>query len=395
MRIGIIGARLAGSYAGMLLARMGQEVLLFDDCVEKEKPCGGGVTSKVLRKMPWLQRQPLPHSKVATIRLTTHDGYISNLSLSHPIHVYPRPTLDSYLRQMAIQAGVRFVPQRARRFNCDTSHWAIETSSEVFEVDFLIGADGATSSVRASLLKPYSAADLTLAIGYKMPELVDPDTILIGYQEKGFLGYIWSFPCVDHASIGIGQWLPGARSSDLRRRLDEFVYIHYPNAGTAGKDGPSWETPPDSRMVLRQKVSTTPFDPPSFLRNRSAKRHPRHMNLPGGQNSCKTWEPLRHGEIGSIAAQSSPRLLSVDPCSPSDIVPLFSVCSTISFVEASPTKRCCGTWSFAAPKSLPRLSATSLQFTIDDLRLTIKNANGFQSQIVNQLTAFCPESWSQ
>jgi flavin-dependent dehydrogenase len=235
MRIGIIGARLAGSYAGMLLARMGQEVLLFDDCVEKEKPCGGGVTSKVLRKMPWLQRQPLPHSKVATIRLTTHDGYISNLSLSHPIHVYPRPTLDSYLRQMAIQAGVRFVPQRARRFKCDTSHWAIETSSEVFEVDFLIGADGATSSVRASLLKPYSAADLTLAIGYKMPELVDPDTILIGYQEKGFLGYIWSFPCVDHASIGIGQWLPGARSSDLRRRLDEFVSIHYPNAGNDKK----------------------------------------------------------------------------------------------------------------------------------------------------------------
>ena len=39
MKIGIIGARLAGSYAGLLLSRMGHEVLLFDDCVEKEKPC--------------------------------------------------------------------------------------------------------------------------------------------------------------------------------------------------------------------------------------------------------------------------------------------------------------------------------------------------------------------
>lgn len=235
MRIGIIGARLAGSYAGLLLSRMGHEVLLFDDCVEKEKPCGGGVTSKVLRAMPWLHQQSLPHSKVATIRLTTHDGYISNLPLSNPIHVYPRPTIDSFLQQWAAQAGVIFIPQRARRFKCDTNLWAIETSGGVYEADFLIGADGATSSVRASLLKPYSAADLTLAIGYKMPEVVDPGTILIGYQEKGFLGYIWSFPCVDHTSIGIGQWLPGARASDLRRRLDEFVSIHHPNAGNDKK----------------------------------------------------------------------------------------------------------------------------------------------------------------
>jgi flavin-dependent dehydrogenase len=232
MRIGIIGARVAGSYAGLLLSRMGHEVLLFDDCGEKEKPCGGGVTAKVLRKMPWLHQQSLPYTNVATVRLTTPDGYTGTLSLSHPIHVYPRPALDTFLRHWAVQSGVRLVPQRARSFKWDKSVWAIETPEGGFETDFLIGADGATSSVRASLLKPYSTADLTLAIGYKIPDLSNPGTILIGYQERGFVGYIWSFPCVDHSSVGIGQWLPGARSSDLRRRLDEFISVHHPNAGT-------------------------------------------------------------------------------------------------------------------------------------------------------------------
>ncbi|MBN1569491.1 MAG: NAD(P)/FAD-dependent oxidoreductase [Acidobacteria bacterium] len=231
MRIGIIGARLAGSYAAVLLSNMGHEVLLFDDGAEKEKPCGGGVTSKVLRKMPWLKQQSLPYTNVATVRLATPDGYTGTLSLTNPIHVYPRPALDAFLKKWAVRSGVHFVPHRARRFVCGKNGWAIETTEDAFEADFLIGADGATSSVRASLLKPYSTTDLTLAIGYKIPDFADPATILIGYQEKGFVGYIWSFPCLDHTSVGIGQWLPGARSSDLRKRLDEFIAVHHPNAG--------------------------------------------------------------------------------------------------------------------------------------------------------------------
>lgn len=52
MKIGIVGARVAGSYAGLLFSRLGHETILFDDAVEKEKPCGGGITAKGLRKMP-------------------------------------------------------------------------------------------------------------------------------------------------------------------------------------------------------------------------------------------------------------------------------------------------------------------------------------------------------
>ena len=79
MKIGVIGARVAGSYAGLLLSRLGDEVLLFDDSIDGEKPCGGGVTFKALRKMAWFRERPLPHTEISTIRLTSPDGYTRDL----------------------------------------------------------------------------------------------------------------------------------------------------------------------------------------------------------------------------------------------------------------------------------------------------------------------------
>ncbi|MDM7995707.1 MAG: NAD(P)/FAD-dependent oxidoreductase [Acidobacteriota bacterium] len=230
MKIGIVGARVAGSYAGLLFSRLGHETILFDDAVEKEKPCGGGITAKGLRKMPWLRQASLPHSKVASICLSTPDGYSSTLKLEHPIRVYPRFSLDTLLRERAMQSGARLIPARVKRIHREKSAWAVETADGAIDVEFIVGADGANSLVRKTLLEPYSTADITLAIGYKLPLLRDPNTIRIAYQEKGFIGYIWSFPCIDHVSVGIGQWLPGARASNLRRRLDAFIALHHPEA---------------------------------------------------------------------------------------------------------------------------------------------------------------------
>jgi flavin-dependent dehydrogenase len=254
MKIGIIGGRVAGSYAGLLLSRMGHEILLFDDSVGKYKPCGGGLTSKVLRKMPWLHKQPLPHTAVETIHFTTADGYASTLKLPHPIYVFPRYTLDTFLQESAIREGVHFHPERVRSFENDNGGWAIYSSGGTYEVDFLIGADGVNSSVRASMLAPFPASDLVLALGYRLPGLSEPGVIRIAYQERGFVGYLWSFPCADHASVGIGRWLPGTRSADLRSRVDAYVAEHYPSAGSE-KDFYAALIPCLSRRsLLKQKV---------------------------------------------------------------------------------------------------------------------------------------------
>jgi flavin-dependent dehydrogenase len=254
MKIGVIGARVAGSYASLLLSRLGHEVLLFDDSIDKEKPCGGGITFKALRKMSWFNAQPLPHTEIANIRFTTPEGYSSVLSLPHPIRLFSRANLDSRLRQWAVESGVRFLPERALSFDHDSKAWAINTPSGVFEVDYLIGADGANSAVRRSQIGHYAPNDLSLALGFRLPGLYDPGTLRIAFQESGFHGYLWSFPHVDHSSVGIVRWLPGIKASDLRRRVEEFIAVHYPDADS-GKKFYAARIPCLSRKTLsRQRV---------------------------------------------------------------------------------------------------------------------------------------------
>src|SRR5262245_4389435 len=231
MKIGIIGARLAGSYAALLLSRLGHEVLLFDGSAEKEKPCGGGVTSKALRQISWFREHPLPHTEIRTLRMITQEERSAELPVRRPIYIFSRATLDLSLREAAIQAGARFIPERATRLVPAGGAWVVSTPRGQYEVSFLVGADGACSSVRAVTAGKYSAGDLSLALGFYLPGLYHRDTALALFQERGFQGYLWSFPRVDHSSVGILRRLPFANARDLRRRVAEFIVSHYPGAG--------------------------------------------------------------------------------------------------------------------------------------------------------------------
>jgi flavin-dependent dehydrogenase len=232
MRIAIVGARLSGSYAALLLARQGHEVLLFDPNTDGEKPCGGGVTAKALRRISWFGDHPLPHNHIDKLRLTTKDGFSSEIRLRDPLFIYSRTTLDSSLRDEAIKAGARFLPERAVRFLRNNGEWVITTTRGEYEASFLVGADGAASSVRGVTASKYASSDLSLALGYYIPGLYHPDTVLATFQEEGFRGYLWSFPRVDHSSVGILCWLPVTKSVELRRRVLEFLDCHYPNASS-------------------------------------------------------------------------------------------------------------------------------------------------------------------
>jgi flavin-dependent dehydrogenase len=232
MKIGIVGARVAGSYAGLLLARLGHDVTLFDHSTERAKPCGGGVTSKAVRGMHWLRESALPHAEIAMVRLISRDGYAGDLPLPHPVYVFSRFNLDAGLRQWAMASGAKFRPEQVVKVIHGTNIWAIETVSGFHEFDYLIGADGTRSIVRTTLLGRFSSNDLCLALGYNLPGLYDPGVLLINFQESGFQGYLWSFPCVSHSSVGIGRWLPAARASDLRQRVEAFIEMNYPEAGS-------------------------------------------------------------------------------------------------------------------------------------------------------------------
>ncbi len=227
MRFGVVGSRLAGSYLGILLRQAGHDVLLFDNSSDREKPCGGGVTPKALSTMPWFASRLLPHTTVDTLRLVTHRGDTTDMRLANPIHIFSRSTLDSALREDAVSAGAHFFPLRASRFAYDDRGWTIFAQGSRFEVDFIVGADGAASSVRAAVASGHPASDLSLALGYYLPGIYHQHSVIAAFQEPGFQGYLWSFPRVDHSSVGILRWLPHARAADLRERVRRFIEAHY------------------------------------------------------------------------------------------------------------------------------------------------------------------------
>ena len=231
MRIGIVGARLAGSYASLLLSQAGHEVLLMDDSLEREKPCGGGVTGKALESMAWFREHPLPHNEIRKMRVFTRNGRAADVHLRTPIYIFSRTTLDSSLREAACRAGTRLFRERAVGFQELARGWVIRTTQTCHEVDLLIGADGAASTVRAATAGKFVAGDLSLALGFYLPASYHPDTILTELQEGGFHGYLWSFPRVDHTSVGILRWLPHTNSAELRQRVLTFISIRYPDAG--------------------------------------------------------------------------------------------------------------------------------------------------------------------
>ena len=58
--IAIVGGGPAGALAGALLAAGGREVLLFDEKLAWEKPCGGGLTYKAYTQYPFLIQNSTP-----------------------------------------------------------------------------------------------------------------------------------------------------------------------------------------------------------------------------------------------------------------------------------------------------------------------------------------------
>jgi menaquinone-9 beta-reductase len=256
MRIGIVGARLAGSYAAWILAHMGHDVLMFDPTPQSEKPCGGGMTPKPLDAASFFRELQIPEMEVKTLRLDTSCGRSASISLGQPMRVFSRATLDAALREASIGAGARLLRERVRRLTPRGPAWSLDTAAGSSHlVDFLIGADGVNSTVRFAVGQPSAPDDFSLALGYYLYGLHPPHQAVIMFQEGGFRGYLWSFPGLDHVSLGIVQRLPGVRAADLRARVESFMRLQFPDV---------------SCVQTRYFASRVPcFSPGTFSRQRT------------------------------------------------------------------------------------------------------------------------------
>lgn len=217
--IAIVGGGPAGALAGSLLAASGHEVILFDEKLAWEKPCGGGLTLKALQQYPFLAEagtgNPVEHCE-----LISPSGQRVRFHLQHPVAVFSRLVLNGLLLDRAQRNGVAVHQERVTRIDRQSEGWRLLTPQREYQPSFVILAAGARNPFRAQFLSPISPDDLMVTAGYFIPGR----TSLMQIQFlKQITGYIWVFPRADHASAGIACKMGEISTADLRRRLEHWL----------------------------------------------------------------------------------------------------------------------------------------------------------------------------
>src|SRR5712691_5268787 len=224
----IVGAGPAGSFAAERLAAGGARVALFDGRPEGEpKACGGGVTAKALKAWPHLLNAV--GRTVNELEMYSPSGKRLHMKLDEPFAIYSRIAFDSYLRDLARDAGAQvfFEKISARGITRTENGWKLRSASGVeWSGKMLVGADGANSAIAKKLVGPLEASDMEVAFGYRAP-LPEGDAPTVIAFLPGWDGYAWAFPRPDHISFGIATTQDAFEHKALDQLLWQFMTGYY------------------------------------------------------------------------------------------------------------------------------------------------------------------------
>jgi geranylgeranyl reductase family protein len=246
----VVGAGPAGATAARRLALAGHPVQLLDRrAFPRQKPCGGGISVRVLTRFPYLDREL---SRIAThtirrLHLEGPDGRSTVVESDGPAALMIRRVeFDDLLVSLALEAGATLVS------GVDIVQ-ARETDGEVeltardgrrFASPLVIAADGVHSVVarRLGMNAGWPDSSVALDMMEETPRAtlrdLDPSTLWVSYAHQPSRissgpalsgpapeGYAYIFPKRDHVNIGIGYVLSYYRQSiedspyDLQRDL--------------------------------------------------------------------------------------------------------------------------------------------------------------------------------
>lgn len=216
-RVAVLGGGPAGAMAAAGLAEAGVPVVLLDEKLAWEKPCGGGITYKAYRQYPFLLENPVPKKQVFEARLSEPRGGSVSMRLRHPLLIYSRKQLNQLLLDRAEAAGAQLERERVLSLEPREKGWLVRTPHGSLEADFVVVATGARNTLK-SVGTEWKPGDTMCALGYYVPEgraQVDIQFF------PNFEGYVWVFPRCDHLSVGIcGK---GVASHEAREQLHRYM----------------------------------------------------------------------------------------------------------------------------------------------------------------------------
>jgi len=233
----VVGAGPGGSVAALVLARAGARVALLDkSAFPRDKACGDLVGPRGVQLLTDLGIVIPTGRRVGDMVVVGPTGRRVRLP-SAPGTTYPgygisvtRTVLDAAIRDAALAAGAEARLGRADRpVVTDGRVAGVSTADgQVILADHVIGADGATSRVAATLdLVDRRTALWGFALRSYVSQRVELPTIVFVETGpwRGLPGYGWIFPGPDgQANVGLGTGSLSARDGTTAvRALPDFV----------------------------------------------------------------------------------------------------------------------------------------------------------------------------
>ena len=239
----VVGAGPAGATAARALAAGGVAVRLLDRATfPRNKPCGGGISVRVLTRFPYLARElaRIATHAVSRLYLEGPDGEATVVHSDAPAALMIRRVeFDALLVSLAQQAGAELVTGAdiVQAREDDDGVTLTARDGRGFRAPIVIAADGVHSVVarRLGINPGWSSAAVALDMMEETPRSalrdVDPSTLWVSYGfdpagprniggRSAAEGYAYIFPKRDHVNIGIGFVLSHYRAAVDRAPYD-------------------------------------------------------------------------------------------------------------------------------------------------------------------------------
>lgn len=212
----VAGAGPAGASAARALAAAGIDTLLVDRAeFPRNKPCGGGISERVLRRLPWV-RDPLAGidvHRVSRVRLEAPDGNALDLDSTDPcVLLIRRVEFDHALVGAARAAGARMMPRfEIAQVEMREGDVVLQSrDGRRLSAPLVVAADGVHSVIAKRLgvnpRWPRNRLAIDMMEETPVQRLSTPfsDRLWVAYAYRGLDGYAYVFPKTHHVNVGIG-----------------------------------------------------------------------------------------------------------------------------------------------------------------------------------------------
>lgn len=212
----VVGAGPSGSTAARRLAEAGVRVLVLEKAAEfpREKPCGGGLSARVLKRFPYVNEvlAEVGTNPIRRVYLESPDGTGVVHEQDEPImYLVRRWEYDAELfrRAQAVAPVELGVTIRALRVLPDGVELE-STDGRIFRAKMVIGCDSANSVIarhsglRVGDIRGEYAVDMMEETPVAKLQAARPDTVSMFLTLTKTFGYGYIFPKTEHLNLGFG-----------------------------------------------------------------------------------------------------------------------------------------------------------------------------------------------